>query len=50
MWQDDQSSFYRVGEKALDLLGLIRTNVCGPFGTMTRGSERYFITFTDDFK
>ncbi|KAI3790922.1 hypothetical protein L2E82_04358 [Cichorium intybus] len=32
-----------------DLLGLIHTNVCGPFRTMTRSSERYFITFIDDF-
>nr|GEW13041.1 reverse transcriptase domain-containing protein [Tanacetum cinerariifolium] len=34
-------------ERATDLLGLIHTDVCGPF--MSRQVAYYFITFTDDF-
>ncbi|GKB40047.1 retrotransposon protein, putative, ty1-copia subclass [Tanacetum coccineum] len=36
-------------ERAKDLLGLIHTDVCGPFRTMSREGANYFITFTDDF-
>ncbi|GKF82464.1 retrotransposon protein, putative, ty1-copia subclass, partial [Tanacetum coccineum] len=36
-------------EKYKDLLGLIRTNVCGPFKIMSRQGAYYFVTFTDDF-
>lgn len=36
-------------EKACDLVGLINTNVCGPFQVSTRYGERYYITFTNDF-
>ncbi|GJZ18417.1 zinc finger, CCHC-type containing protein [Tanacetum coccineum] len=36
-------------ERAKDLLGLIHTDVCGPFRTMSREGASYFITFTDDF-
>nr|GEZ52378.1 retrotransposon protein, putative, Ty1-copia subclass [Tanacetum cinerariifolium] len=36
-------------ERAKDLLGLIHTNVCGPFKIMSRQRASYFITFTDDF-
>ncbi|GJV32992.1 retrotransposon protein, putative, ty1-copia subclass [Tanacetum coccineum] len=36
-------------ERAKDLLGLIHTNVCGPFRTVSRDGANYFITFTDDF-
>ncbi|GKD86254.1 retrotransposon protein, putative, ty1-copia subclass [Tanacetum coccineum] len=36
-------------ERAKDLLGLIHTDVCGPFRTMSREGVSYFITFTDDF-
>nr|GEW59868.1 hypothetical protein [Tanacetum cinerariifolium] len=36
-------------ERAKYLLGLIHTNVCGPFKIMSRQGARYFITFTDDF-
>ncbi|GJX74245.1 retrotransposon protein, putative, ty1-copia subclass [Tanacetum coccineum] len=35
-------------ERAKDILGLIHTNVCGPFRTMSREGASYFITFTDD--
>ncbi|GJZ20300.1 retrotransposon protein, putative, ty1-copia subclass [Tanacetum coccineum] len=36
-------------ERAKDLLGLIHTDVCGPFMIMPRQGASYFITFTDDF-
>ncbi|GJR01453.1 retrotransposon protein, putative, ty1-copia subclass [Tanacetum coccineum] len=36
-------------ERAKDLLGLIHTDVCGPFRTMSRQGASYFVTFTDDF-
>nr|GEW14684.1 retrovirus-related Pol polyprotein from transposon TNT 1-94 [Tanacetum cinerariifolium] len=36
-------------ERAKDLLGLIHTDVCGPFKIMSRQGARYFVTFTDDF-
>nr|GEY90169.1 hypothetical protein [Tanacetum cinerariifolium] len=36
-------------ERAKDLLGLIRTDVCGLFKIMSRQGANYFVTFTDDF-
>nr|GEZ18669.1 retrotransposon protein, putative, Ty1-copia subclass [Tanacetum cinerariifolium] len=36
-------------ERAKDLLGLIHTNICGPFKIMSRQGVYYFVTFTDDF-
>ncbi|GJQ93094.1 zinc finger, CCHC-type containing protein [Tanacetum coccineum] len=36
-------------EKAKDLLGLIHTDVCGPFKIMSRQGSYYFVTFTNDF-
>nr|GEW30428.1 retrotransposon protein, putative, Ty1-copia subclass [Tanacetum cinerariifolium] len=36
-------------ERAKDLLGLIHTDVCGPFKIMSRQGASYFVTFTDDF-
>nr|GFA24580.1 retrotransposon protein, putative, Ty1-copia subclass [Tanacetum cinerariifolium] len=36
-------------ERAKDLLGLIHTDVCGPFKMMSRQGASYFVTFTDDF-
>ena len=44
-----KAHFSNVGERANDLLGLVHTDVCGPFRTMSRHGERYFVTFTDDF-
>nr|GEU82750.1 hypothetical protein [Tanacetum cinerariifolium] len=35
-------------KRARDLLGLIHTNVCGPFKIMSRQGAYYFVTFTDD--
>ncbi|GJR81635.1 zinc finger, CCHC-type containing protein [Tanacetum coccineum] len=34
---------------AKDLLGLIHTDVCGPFRIVSRQGASYFVTFTDDF-
>ncbi|GJX24448.1 retrotransposon protein, putative, ty1-copia subclass [Tanacetum coccineum] len=36
-------------ERAHDLLGLIHTDVCGPFRTVSIKGASYFITFIDDF-
>ncbi|GJU56616.1 retrotransposon protein, putative, ty1-copia subclass [Tanacetum coccineum] len=36
-------------ERAKDLLGLIHTDVCGPFRTVSRQGASYFVTFIDDF-
>ncbi|GJY77889.1 retrotransposon protein, putative, ty1-copia subclass [Tanacetum coccineum] len=36
-------------ERAKELLGLIHTDVCGPFKTVSREGASYFITFSDDF-
>jgi hypothetical protein len=48
-WQVIKSPFNHVGERAKDLLGIIHTDVCGPFRTVSRNGERYFVIFTDDF-
>ncbi|GJT36175.1 retrotransposon protein, putative, ty1-copia subclass [Tanacetum coccineum] len=44
-----RKSYTHQVERAKDLLGLIHTNVCGPFKTMSRQGASYFVTFTDDF-
>ena len=44
-----KAPFTKKGERSKELLGLIHTDVCGPFSTSARGGFRYFITFTDDF-
>nr|GEV62029.1 hypothetical protein [Tanacetum cinerariifolium] len=36
-------------ERAKDLLGLIDTDVCGPFRIVSRQGANYFVTFTNDF-
>nr|GFA10608.1 hypothetical protein [Tanacetum cinerariifolium] len=36
-------------ERAKDLLGLIHTDVCGPFKILSRQGASYFVTFTDEF-
>jgi hypothetical protein len=41
--------FLHKPERAKDLLGLIHTDVCGPFRHVSRKGASYFITFTDDF-
>ena len=35
-------------ERAIDLLEIIHTNVCGPMSVEARGGYGYFLTFTDD--
>jgi hypothetical protein len=35
-------------ERAIDLLGIIHTDVCGPMSVTTRNGCRYFVTLTDD--
>ena len=35
-------------ERAVDLLGIIHTDVCGPMNITARNGFRYFVTFTDD--
>ena len=35
-------------ERAIKLLILVHTDVCGPFDVQTRDSYSYFITFIDD--
>lgn len=44
-----KAPFTGTSERAKDLLGLIHTDVCGPFRTLSRNGERYFVTFTDDY-
>ncbi|KAI3703356.1 hypothetical protein L1987_73365 [Smallanthus sonchifolius] len=44
-----KGSFTGIGERAKDLLGLIHTDVCGPFRTMSRNHERYFVSFIDNY-
>nr|GEX41439.1 retrotransposon protein, putative, Ty1-copia subclass [Tanacetum cinerariifolium] len=36
-------------DRAKDLLGLIHTDVCGPFKIVSRQGASSFVTFTDDF-
>ncbi|GKA51293.1 retrotransposon protein, putative, ty1-copia subclass [Tanacetum coccineum] len=36
-------------KRAKDLLGLIHTDVCGPFKIVSRQGASYFVTFIDDF-
>ncbi|KAI3784081.1 hypothetical protein L1987_43173 [Smallanthus sonchifolius] len=44
-----KAPFSSSSERAKDLLGIIQSDVCGPFKNVSRNGERYFITFTDDF-
>ena len=39
--------FVGQGEKAIELLGLIHSDVCGPVNVMAQGGYIYFVTFTD---
>src|SRR4051812_39046358 len=36
-------------ERAVDLLGIIHTDVCGPMNVTRRDGFFYFVTFTDDW-
>ncbi|GJU37568.1 retrotransposon protein, putative, ty1-copia subclass [Tanacetum coccineum] len=44
-----KNPFYGTWNWADDLLGLIHTDVCGPFRVPTQDGDTYFITFIDDF-
>ena len=44
-----KAPFSGTSERASVLLGIIHIDVCGPFKTMSRYGERYYITFTDDY-
>ena len=41
-------SFRTKGTRAIECLGLIHSDVCGPMSIQARGGYEYFITFTDD--
>ncbi|GKC46039.1 retrotransposon protein, putative, ty1-copia subclass [Tanacetum coccineum] len=41
--------FTYASEIADDLLGIIHSDVCGPFRTTSREGANYYVTFTDDF-
>ena len=44
-----KTPFTGQSERANELLGLIHSDVCGPFNITARGGYQYFITFIDDF-
>jgi hypothetical protein len=37
------------GHRSSELLGLIHSDVCGPFNIKTYNHKEYFVTFIDDF-
>ena len=41
--------FMGQGERAIEILALVHTDVCGPFDVQARGGYIYFITFIDNF-
>ncbi|GKA77673.1 retrotransposon protein, putative, ty1-copia subclass [Tanacetum coccineum] len=41
--------FTHASERADDLLGLIHSDICGPFRTTSREGANYYVTFTCDF-
>ena len=41
--------FMQHGERAIEILALIRTDLCGPFDVQTKGGYLYFINFIDDY-
>lgn len=43
-----KSPFTRHGERAIELLDLVHTNVCRPITTQARCKHSYFVTFTND--
>ena len=42
-------SFVGHGEKTIEVLALVHSDVCDPFDVTVRGGYLYFITFFDDF-
>jgi hypothetical protein len=43
-----KTPFSRIIERAMNLLEIIHTDVCGPMSISTRGGYHYFPNFTDD--
>ena len=43
-----KTPFFGTMERAIDLLEIIHTDVCGPISVEARGGYRYYLTFTDD--
>ena len=41
-------SFNSKGNRAIECLELVHSDVCGPFNIQARGCYEYFVTFTDD--
>ena len=41
-------SFNSKGNRAVECLELVHSDVCGPFNIQARGGYEYFVTFTDD--
>ncbi|GJZ81213.1 retrotransposon protein, putative, ty1-copia subclass [Tanacetum coccineum] len=41
--------FTHASKRVDDLLGLMHSDVCGPFRTTSRGGAKYYVTFTDGF-
>jgi len=39
----------KVGTRSTQLLKIIYTDICEPFGTPSFGGEKYFVIFIDDF-
>ena len=48
MGRMNKTSFSGTMERAIELLEIIHTDVCGPMNIEARGRYRYFLTFTDD--
>ncbi|GJR61584.1 retrotransposon protein, putative, ty1-copia subclass [Tanacetum coccineum] len=44
-----RNPFTHASERADDLVGIIHSDVCGPFRTTSREGANYYVTFTDDF-
>lgn len=44
-----KAPFLKKGFRAINLLEVIHTDVCGPVKHIARGGFSYFITFTDDY-
>lgn len=36
------------GSRALDVLEVVHSDICGPMETESLGGSRYYLTFTDD--
>ncbi|XP_062086129.1 uncharacterized protein LOC133792236 [Humulus lupulus] len=41
--------FFGKGERAIESLGLVHSEVCGPVNVQGRGGYEYFVTFIDDY-